>query len=40
MLLIHGDSDGWAAMNSVKVWEKMQRIWEFLTAKGYVNHNN
>ncbi len=68
MLLIHGDADGWAAMNSVKVWEKMvqmgiqselhtlatrdhcfqksaapgtgsythlDRIWEFLTAKGF-----
>lgn len=68
MLFIHGDSDGWAAMNSVKVWEKMRamgiqcelhtlalrdhcfqnsaapgtgsytfldRIWEFLTAKGF-----
>lgn len=69
MLFIHGDADGWAAMNSVKVWEKMlqmgiqselhtlatrdhcfqrssspgtgsythlDRIWEFLTAKGFV----
>lgn len=68
MLFIHGDSDGWAAMNSVKTWEKMRamgiqselhtlalrnhcfqrtsspgtgsythldRIWEFLTAKGF-----
>lgn len=68
MLFIHGDSDGWAAMNSVKTWEKMvqmgiqselhtlatrnhcfqissapgtgsythlERIWEFLTAKGF-----
>lgn len=68
MLLIHGDADGWAAMNSVKTWEKMRamgiqselhtlatrnhcfqrtaspgtgsytwndRIWEFLTAKGF-----
>lgn len=68
MLFIHGDSDGWAAMNSVKAWEKLQRmgiqselhtlatrkhcfqrsaspgtgsytfldrIWEFLTAKGF-----
>ena len=68
MLLIHGDADGWAAMNSVKTWEKMvmmgvqselhtlakrghcfqsvsspgtgsythlDRIWEFLTAKGF-----
>ena len=26
MLLIHGDSDGWAAMNSVKVWEKMRAM--------------
>lgn len=23
MLFIHGDADGWAAMNSVKTWEKM-----------------
>ncbi|MBE6276083.1 MAG: alpha/beta hydrolase [Bacteroides sp.] len=23
MVFIHGDADGWAAMNSVKVWEKM-----------------
>lgn len=69
MLFIHGDADGWAAMNSVKVWEKMlqmgiqselhtlatrdhcfqnyaspgtgsythlDRIWEFLNAKGFV----
>jgi acetyl esterase/lipase len=68
MLLIHGDADGWAAMNSVKTWEKLlkmgiqselhtlakrghcfqsssvpgtgsythiDRIWEFLTAKGF-----
>lgn len=68
MLLVHGDADGWAAMNSVKIWEKMlqmgiqselhtlagrdhcfqnysspgtgsythlDRIWEFLTAKGF-----
>ncbi len=68
MLFVHGDADGWAAMNSVKVWEKMvqmgvqselhtlatrdhcfqreaapgtgsythlDRIWEFLTAKGF-----
>ena len=67
MVFIHGDADGWAAMNSVKTWEKMlamgiqsdlhtlatrnhcfqntaspgtgsythlDRIWEFLTAKG------
>ena len=70
MLLIHGDADTFAAMNSVKVWEKMRsmgvqcelhtlatrkhcfqrtaspgtgsytfmdRIWEFLTAKGFVD---
>ncbi len=69
MLFVHGDADGWAAMNSVKVWERMlqmsiqcelhtlatrghcfqtaaapgtgshsylERIWEFLTAKGFV----
>ena len=68
MLFIHGDADGWAAMNSVKTWEKMRsmgiqselhtlatrkhcfqktaspgtgsytwmdRIWEFMTAKGF-----
>ena len=68
MVFIHGDADGWAAMNSVKPWEKMvqmgiqsdlhtlatrdhcfqrtaspgtgsythlDRIWEFLTAKGF-----
>lgn len=68
MLFVHGDADGWAAMNSVKVWEKMRsmgiqselhtlatrqhcfqtqsspgtgsytyldRIWEFLTTKGF-----
>ena len=68
LLMIHGDADGWAAMNSVKVWEKQRsmgiqselhtlalrphcfqrnaspgtgsytyidRIWEFLTAKGF-----
>ena len=68
LLMIHGDADYWAAMNSVKVWEKhrsmgiqselhtlalrphcfqrkaspgtgsyswMDRIWEFLTAKGF-----
>ena len=68
MVFVHGDSDGWAAMNSVKTWEKMvqmgiqsdlhtlatrnhcfqnsaapgtgsytymDRIWEFLTAKGF-----
>jgi len=26
MLLIHGDSDSWAAMNSVKVWEKLRAM--------------
>jgi len=26
MLLIHGDADGWAAMNSVKIWEKMRAM--------------
>ena len=68
ILFIHGDADGWAAMNSVKCWEQLRRmgvqgelhtlalrnhcfqrkasegtgsytwldrIWEFLTAKGF-----
>ena len=26
MLLVHGDADGWAAMNSVKVWEKLHAM--------------
>lgn len=26
MLFIHGDSDGWAAMNSVKCWEQLRRM--------------
>jgi len=26
MLLIHGDADGWASMNSVKVWERMRAM--------------
>lgn len=26
MLFIHGDADGWAAMNSVKCWEKMRSM--------------
>ncbi len=26
MLLVHGDADGWAAMNSVKVWEKLRAM--------------
>lgn len=67
-LFVHGDADGWSAMNSVKTWEKMrkmgvqselhtlatrkhcfqekaspgtgsytylERIWEFMTAKGF-----
>ena len=25
MLFVHGDADGWAAMNSVKCWEKLRR---------------
>ena len=25
-LFIHGDADGWAAMNSVKTWERMRRM--------------
>lgn len=70
MLFVHGDADGWAAMSSVKTWEKMRaigvqselhtlalrkhcfmekaspgtgsytyldRIWEFLTRKGFNN---
>lgn len=69
-LFLHGDADGWAAMNSVKAWEKMRsmgiqselhtlatrphcfqrtaspgtgsytyndRIWEFLSAKGFLD---
>ena len=69
ILFIHGDADGWAAMNSVKAWEQlrrmgiqgelhtlalrphcfqrdaapgtgsytfMDRVWEFLTAKGFL----
>ena len=68
ILFVHGDGDGWAAMNSVKAWEQlsrmgiqgelhtlvkrghcfqktaypgtgsytyMDRVWEFLTAKGF-----
>ncbi len=68
MLFVHGDADGWAAMNSVKAWEQLRRmgiqsqlhtlalrnhcfqrvaapgtgsytwldrIWEFLSAKGF-----
>jgi acetyl esterase/lipase len=26
MLFIHGDQDGWAAMNSVKCWEQLRRM--------------
>ena len=26
MLFVHGDSDGWAAMNSVKAWEKLRAM--------------
>ncbi len=26
MLFVHGDEDGWAAMNSVKTWEKMRAM--------------
>lgn len=26
MLFIHGDADGWAAMNSVKTWERLRRM--------------
>ena len=26
MLFVHGDADGWAAMNSVKTWEKMVQM--------------
>ena len=26
MLFIHGDADSWAAMNSVKIWEKMRSM--------------
>ena len=26
MCLVHGDADGWAAMNSVKVWERLRRM--------------
>lgn len=26
MLFIHGDADGWSAMNSVKIWEKMRAM--------------
>ena len=26
MCFIHGDADGWAAMNSVKCWEKLRTM--------------
>ena len=26
MVFVHGDGDGWAAMNSVKIWEKMREM--------------
>ena len=26
VLFIHGDADGWAAMNSVKCWEQLRRM--------------
>jgi dipeptidyl aminopeptidase/acylaminoacyl peptidase len=26
MLFVHGDEDVWAAMNSVKIWEKMRAM--------------
>ncbi len=26
MVFVHGDADGWAAMNSVKAWEQMRRM--------------
>ena len=26
ILFVHGDADGWAAMNSVKAWEQLRRI--------------
>ena len=26
MCFVHGDADGWAAMNSVKCWEKLRRM--------------
>ena len=26
MIFIHGDADGWAAMNSVKCWEKLRKM--------------
>ena len=26
ILFVHGDADGWAAMNSVKAWEQLRRM--------------
>ena len=26
ILFVHGDADGWAAMNSVKIWERLRRM--------------
>jgi hypothetical protein len=26
MCFMHGDADGWAAMNSVKIWERLRRM--------------
>ena len=26
VLFVHGDADGWAAMNSVKAWEQLRRM--------------
>lgn len=26
MVFIHGDADGWAAMNSIKIWEQLRRM--------------
>ena len=26
MLLMHGDGDGWSAMNSVRTWEQLRRM--------------
>jgi acetyl esterase/lipase len=26
MCFVHGDADGWAAMNSVKIWERLRRM--------------
>ncbi|MBP5790758.1 MAG: alpha/beta hydrolase fold domain-containing protein [Kiritimatiellae bacterium] len=44
MLFLHGDSDGWAAMNSVKAWEKLrfmgiQGELHTLVKRGHCFHN-